>query len=63
MEERKGKIVVTKPAVVTREKGEGIRGIKKLSAGPAKKACYKPRSATGSALEAYRTYSDLGGEL
>jgi len=28
-----------------------------------KKACYKPKFATGSALEAYRTYSDLGGEL
>jgi len=28
-----------------------------------KKACYKPKSATGPALEAYRTYSDLGGEL
>jgi len=28
-----------------------------------KKACYKPKFATGSALEAYRAYSDLGGEL
>ena len=28
-----------------------------------KKACHKLKSATGSALEAYQAYSDLGGEL